>query len=119
MTSYNYTNGYSLLSYLEYPIILVQEYILIFLVLKYLNKINTWAFLFTIIYFVISSCLLFEVAPKIVLSFLAVSMNIILCVLRSIFTIFDYTFIYQQYIPIFSPCVPQFPLLVKLFNCWL
>ncbi|GAB1869934.1 Solute carrier family 66 member 3 [Camponotus japonicus] len=71
MTSYNYTNGYSVLSYLEYPIILVQEYILIFLVLKYLNRINVWSFLCAIIYFTLSACLLLEIAPKIVLTFLA------------------------------------------------
>ncbi|XP_011696784.1 PREDICTED: PQ-loop repeat-containing protein 3 [Wasmannia auropunctata] len=71
MTSYNYTNGYSLLSYLEYPIILVQEYVLIFLVLKYLSKINTWSLLGAIIYFALSSCLLLEIAPKILLTLLA------------------------------------------------
>ncbi|KAF5306066.1 hypothetical protein FQA39_LY09044 [Lamprigera yunnana] len=37
MFSYNYRNGYALLTYLEYPIILVQELILIFCVL-YFNK---------------------------------------------------------------------------------
>ncbi|XP_012222105.1 solute carrier family 66 member 3 [Linepithema humile] len=71
MTSYNYTNRYSLLSYLEYPIILVQEYILIYLVLKYLNKINMWSFVCAITYFTLSSCLLLEIVPKIVLTFLA------------------------------------------------
>lgn len=71
MTSYNYTNGYSVLSYLEYPIILMQEYILIFLVLKYLNRINVWSFLCAVIYFMLSACLLLEIVPKIVLTFLA------------------------------------------------
>lgn len=72
MTGYNYTNGYSLLSYLEYPIILIQEYILIFFVLKYLKRINMWSFLGAIVYFVLSSCLLLEIAPKVVLTLLAV-----------------------------------------------
>ncbi|XP_050460297.1 solute carrier family 66 member 3 [Cataglyphis hispanica] len=71
MTSYNYTNGYSVLSYLEYPIILMQEYILIFLVLKYLNRLNIWSFLCAVIYFALSACLLLEIVPKIVLTFLA------------------------------------------------
>ncbi|XP_012529341.1 solute carrier family 66 member 3 [Monomorium pharaonis] len=71
MTSYNYTNGYSLLSYLEYPIILAQEYILIFLVLKYLSRINMWSFLGAVIYFAVSSCLLLGIVPKIVLTLLA------------------------------------------------
>lgn len=75
MTSYNYTNGYSLLSYLEYPIILVQEYILIFFVLKYLKRINMWSFLGAIIYFVLSSCLLLGFIPKIVLTMLAVGIS--------------------------------------------
>ncbi|KAG5321039.1 PQLC3 protein, partial [Pseudoatta argentina] len=71
MTSYNYTNGYSLLSYLEYPIILVQEYILIFLVLKYLSRINMWSFLYAMIYFALSSCLLLGIIPKVILILLA------------------------------------------------
>ncbi|XP_018342815.1 PREDICTED: PQ-loop repeat-containing protein 3 [Trachymyrmex septentrionalis] len=71
MTSYNYTNGYSLLSYLEYPIILVQEYILIFLVLKYLSRINMWSFLCAMIYFALSSCLLLGIVPKVILTLLA------------------------------------------------
>lgn len=73
MTGYNYTNGYSLLSYLEYPIILVQEYILIFLVLKYLSRLNARSLLCAIIYLVLSGCLLLEIVPKIILTFLAVS----------------------------------------------
>lgn len=71
MTSYNYTNGYSVLSYLEYPIILVQEYILIFLVLKYLNRINVWSLSCAVTYFTLTTCLLSEIVPKIVLTFLA------------------------------------------------
>ncbi|XP_072748906.1 solute carrier family 66 member 3 [Anoplolepis gracilipes] len=70
MTSYNYANGYSLLSYLEYPIILLQEYILIFLVMKYLNMINIWSLICAIVYFALSGCLLLEIVPKIILSFL-------------------------------------------------
>ncbi|XP_076622960.1 solute carrier family 66 member 3 isoform X1 [Colletes latitarsis] len=71
ITSYNYTNGYSILSYLEYPIILFQEYILIFLVLKYLNKINLFSILVTVFYFAISACFALQIIPKRVLTFLA------------------------------------------------
>ena len=71
MTSYNYTNGYSVLSYLEYPVILLQEYILIFLVLKYLKKINTFSMLAAVFYFAISTCFALQIIPKIVLTFLA------------------------------------------------
>ncbi|XP_046390223.1 solute carrier family 66 member 3 [Ischnura elegans] len=40
VASYNYCNGYALLSYMEYPIIIFQEIILIFLVLKYMDLLN-------------------------------------------------------------------------------
>lgn len=40
MMLYNYTYEYSLLSYLEYPILLAQEYILIGLVLYYKKLLN-------------------------------------------------------------------------------
>lgn len=73
MTSYNFTNGYSVLSYLEYPIILFQEYILIFLVLKYLNKINIFSILVSILYIAISIFLAIQLIPKFVLTILAVS----------------------------------------------
>lgn len=73
MTSYNYTNGYSVLSYLEYPVILLQEYVLIFLVLKYLKKINIFSALAAVFYFAISTCFALQIIPKVVLTFLAVS----------------------------------------------
>ncbi|CAK9798127.1 Solute carrier family 66 member 3 [Anthophora quadrimaculata] len=71
MTSYNFTNGYSLLSYLEYPIILLQEYVLIFLVLKYLNKINTFSILVSVFYFILSISFAMQLIPKAVLMILA------------------------------------------------
>ncbi|XP_031828008.1 solute carrier family 66 member 3 [Nomia melanderi] len=69
-TNYNYTNDYSVLSYLEYPIILIQEYILIFLVLKYSNKINKFSILVTVLYFAISASFALQFIPKVVLMFL-------------------------------------------------
>ncbi|XP_012267202.1 solute carrier family 66 member 3 [Athalia rosae] len=71
MTSYNYTNGYSLLSYMEYPIILVQEFVLIYLVLLYLNLVNPGSILVTILYFSIFGAFLFQIIPKSVLTILA------------------------------------------------
>ncbi|XP_054012787.1 solute carrier family 66 member 3 [Hylaeus anthracinus] len=71
MTSYNYTNGYSFLSYMEYPVILFQEYIMFFLVLKYLNKINLVAALSAVLYFTITICFALRVIPAGVLTFLA------------------------------------------------
>lgn len=73
MTNYHYANGYSILTYLECPVLLVQEYILIFLVLKYLKKINTSSVLVAALYFAISSCFALQIVPKVVLTFLAVS----------------------------------------------
>ncbi|XP_017881488.1 PQ-loop repeat-containing protein 3 [Ceratina calcarata] len=70
MASYNFTNSYSLLSYLEYPVILVQEYILIFLVLKYLNKINTSSILISVLYIIISISLATQLIPKVILTIL-------------------------------------------------
>lgn len=70
MASYNFTNGYSILSYLEYPVILLQEYILIFLVLKYLNKINTFSILVSILYIAISISFAMQLIPKVVLTIL-------------------------------------------------
>ncbi|XP_076764583.1 solute carrier family 66 member 3 [Xylocopa sonorina] len=71
MTSYNYTNGYSILSYLEYPIILLQEYVLIFLVLKYLNKLHRFSILGLILYCTISISFAMQLIPKVVLTILA------------------------------------------------
>ncbi|XP_035730038.1 solute carrier family 66 member 3-like isoform X1 [Vespa mandarinia] len=67
--SYNYVNGYSLLSYLEYPIILIQEYILIFLVMIYSRQTNIWSLLITIVYVTTSFCFLLEIIPKTLLTF--------------------------------------------------
>ncbi|XP_051171946.1 solute carrier family 66 member 3 [Leptopilina boulardi] len=64
MTSYNITNGYSLLTYLDYPIILVQQYILIFLVLKYMNKINSMTILIVALYIIIFISFVLQILPK-------------------------------------------------------
>lgn len=40
MTSYNYRRNYDYLSYMEYPILLMQEYVLIFVVFKYQNLLG-------------------------------------------------------------------------------
>lgn len=73
MTSYNYTNGYAILSYLEYPVILFQEIILIYLVLKYMNLVNSISWASFGIYLALFSAFLLEIFPKTLLSILAVS----------------------------------------------
>ncbi|XP_053673236.1 solute carrier family 66 member 3 [Anopheles nili] len=47
---YNYTNGYAFLSYLEYPILLLQEYVLVYYVLRYESLLNQRAYQFTGLY---------------------------------------------------------------------
>ena len=73
MTCYNYCNSYALLSYLEYPIILVQEIILIFLVLKYVALLGTKSFACFGLYIAITGAFLCGLLPKTVLAVLAVS----------------------------------------------
>uniref|UniRef100_U5EXY8 Solute carrier family 66 member 3 n=1 Tax=Corethrella appendiculata TaxID=1370023 RepID=U5EXY8_9DIPT len=50
---YNYTNRYAFLSYMEYPILLLQEYVLILLVLKYKDLLNPTAYKWIGIYWTI------------------------------------------------------------------
>ncbi|XP_063986721.1 solute carrier family 66 member 3 [Diachasmimorpha longicaudata] len=71
MTSYNYTNGYALLTYLEYPVILAQQFVLIYLVLNYRNQVNNTSISFAICYFVLGTCIVIQVIPKFVLTILA------------------------------------------------
>jgi hypothetical protein len=74
MTCYNYCNGYSLMSYMEYPIILFQELILIFLVLKYKNLVNTTSIAGFGIYLAILAAFALKIVPTVVLSIMAVSL---------------------------------------------
>lgn len=73
MTCYNYCNSYALLSYLEYPIILVQEIILIFLVLKYMALLGKNSFACFGLYIAITGAFLSGLLPKTMLAVLAVS----------------------------------------------
>lgn len=41
MSLYNYRNDYSVMTYLEYPIILVQIYVLLYYVLRYQRLLDT------------------------------------------------------------------------------
>lgn len=47
---YNFTNGYAFLSYMEYPILLIQEYVLVYVVLKYENLLGKKAFIWSGVY---------------------------------------------------------------------
>ena len=82
MTCYNYCNSYALLSYLEYPIILVQEIILIFLVLKYMALVGTKSFACFGLYMAITGAFVCGLLPKTILAVLAVSiMMYLVCVI--------------------------------------
>lgn len=100
MISYNFRNGYALLSYLEYPIILIQEFILIFLVLKYKDLLNIYTLAASVIYFSIAASFLIGVVPLGLLSFLVV------CVMLKFSDL-----IFKKYY--FSLCVHQLGLVQK------
>jgi hypothetical protein len=76
-TCYNFVNDYAILNYLEYPIIIAQEYILIFLVLKYKNILNSRSYWLTALYFGITLGFLSKVIPPPALTFVIVSYFII------------------------------------------
>ncbi|XP_014247923.1 PQ-loop repeat-containing protein 3 [Cimex lectularius] len=62
--TYNFINGYALLSYLEYPIIIVQEYVLIFLVLYYQDLLQRKTAIFALIYGLVFLGFLVKVLPS-------------------------------------------------------
>lgn len=70
MMSYNYCNRYSILSYMEYPILLFQEYILIFLVLKYRRQLNANSYKIAGAYFFALSMFLTNIIPTFILAML-------------------------------------------------
>uniref|UniRef100_A0A0A9YI41 PQ-loop repeat-containing protein 3 n=1 Tax=Lygus hesperus TaxID=30085 RepID=A0A0A9YI41_LYGHE len=51
--TYNYVNGYALLTYMEYPIIIAQEYVLIYLVLYYQELVGQKSIIGTVAYMLI------------------------------------------------------------------
>lgn len=75
MCSYNYRNHYALLSYLEYPIILIQEIILITLVLHYKNCLNSQSLILAFIYFLTAASFFLGYIPREFITFLVVSSN--------------------------------------------
>jgi hypothetical protein len=72
MFSYNFRNGYALLSYMEYPIILIQEIVLIIFVMHYKNCLNIYGLIGTIIYTLIAAGLLLGTLPLGLIAFLVV-----------------------------------------------
>lgn len=78
MMCYNYANGYSFLSYMEYPILLVQEYVLILMVLKYSDMLNTKSYIGAGIYVGVLGGFLSKALPKSILFTLVVSLILVL-----------------------------------------
>lgn len=76
MFSYNFRSGYALLSYMEYPIILAQELVLIYLVVHYKNLLGTNSFISAGVYFIIAFAFLFGYVPREFLMFCVVSATI-------------------------------------------
>lgn len=73
MMSYNYRNGYALLSYMEYPIILIQEIILIYFVISYKQLLGMKSVIGAMIYFGLLACFLFGTFPREFLTYLVVN----------------------------------------------
>lgn len=73
MMSYNYRNGYAILSYLEYPIILVQEIILIICVLHYKQLLNIGSIIGASVYFSVAFAFISGIVPLGMLAFMVVS----------------------------------------------
>lgn len=76
MMSYNYRNGYAILSYLEYPIILAQEVILIICVLYYKELLNIGSLIGAGVYFMMAFSFISGIIPLGALAFLVVSNKI-------------------------------------------
>lgn len=75
MMSYNYRSGYAILSYLEYPIILVQELILIICVLYYKQMLNLASLIGSVFYLIMLASFLTGLVPIGLLVFLVVSLS--------------------------------------------
>lgn len=73
MMSYNYTSGYEFLSYMEYPVLLLQEYVLIYYVFKYQNLLGKRTQIFAVFYVTIATLIYLKLFPIIILTFLVVS----------------------------------------------
>lgn len=82
MTLYNYTYQYAMLSYLEYPILIVQEYILLALVFKYKRMFNQNNVAGIAAYFLVVLLFAYQICPRFLLSMAVVS-----CIVYSIFSL--------------------------------
>lgn len=72
-TLYNFTNGYRLMNYFEYVILIIQDYILIVIVLFYRQQITTKTIAVFISYALVVALYAGEILPKSMLTFCIVS----------------------------------------------
>lgn len=73
MLSYNYTSGYDFLSYMEYPVLLLQEYALIFYAFKYQDLLGKKTQVIAVLYSIVVTLVYLRLFPIIILTFLVVS----------------------------------------------
>lgn len=73
MMLYNYTYQYSLLSYMEYPVLIVQEYILVALVLQYKRMLNQNTIVYICGYFALMLLFAYQILPRFLIAMLVVS----------------------------------------------
>lgn len=75
MTLYNYTNNYGIMTYMEYPIILMQVYVMMYYVFKYKGILDLPIVpLITAVYFATVAGFFLDILPKETLSYLLVSL---------------------------------------------
>ncbi|XP_055629665.1 solute carrier family 66 member 3 [Toxorhynchites rutilus septentrionalis] len=67
---YNFINQYAFLSYMEYPILLIQNYVLVYVVLKYKNLLNKSACIWAGVYAAVFVCFATSIIPGSVLMML-------------------------------------------------
>lgn len=73
LLTYNYCSGYYFLTYLEYPLILAQQSILFYYVLKFKNLLTVETVLLSMLLYLTIFLFMTEILPKIVLNYLIVS----------------------------------------------
>uniref|UniRef100_A0A1A9WLJ0 Solute carrier family 66 member 3 n=1 Tax=Glossina brevipalpis TaxID=37001 RepID=A0A1A9WLJ0_9MUSC len=70
MMSYNYSNDYTFLSYMEYPILLLQEYVLIYFTFKYQDLLGRKTQIIAGLYIVTCTLIYLKMFPIMILTFL-------------------------------------------------
>lgn len=117
MMLYNYTYEYSLLSYMEYPVLIVQEYILVALVLQYKRMLNQNTIIYICGYFVLMLSFAYQILPRFFIAMLVVSTIALYSYFECCTYMIEpkYCFVSYYYFSHFAHLLGQ-P--AKWFNCW-